>query len=1086
MNKTLEDKYQKLTHKEHILQRPETYIGSIITEQKQIYTINQNNYNINENIINYNSGFFKLYDEILTNASDHSIRTKKVKYIKINTYNDHIVIENDGPGIPIEIHKKENIYIPELLFGHLLTGENYDDTEKRITGGRNGYGAKLTNIFSKLFIIETSDGKKNYYQKFTKNLSRIYKPKITKSKKNYTKITYFPDFDIFGLTDINDSINNILLKRSIDISAYNPNVKVYFNNKLLPIKNYKDYISLYTNNFLYEKINNYWEIGISNNNDEIFKQVSMVNGLSTINGGTHVNLITNMIITIIKEHILKTNKGIKIRPSDIKNQLFIFVNCKIINPTFENQTKEILTTKIDLNDQNNNFTFSNNFIKKLLKSDIINTIINNILLKNQNKLQKDLNKKNKKIRINKLHDATMAGTYDSNKCYLFLSEGDSALSTCISGFSVTGRKYFGAFPLKGKPLNVRGEGLTRIKENDEIKNIISAIGLEFGKKYKNTDNLRYGKVVFITDSDHDGNHIKGLLINLFDTFWPELLNLDFLYEFITPIIKIEKNNKHKYFYKLNDYKKWKTNTNTNGWFIKYYKGLGTIQSNESKLFFKDINKHLIKFNSGNINKRTDLIDLVFNKKRSNDRKNWLLSYKLNNNIDKFKIKQTYEKFINNELIEFSMADNIRSIPNIMDGLKPSQRKILYTLFKKNYKDQIKVSSFAGGVSEITSYHHGQVSLESSIVSMSQNFVGSNNINLLEPKGQFGTRLKGGKDSSASRYIFTKLNPITNYIFINDDKPLLNYLNDDGFYIEPQYYIPIIPMVLINGSEGIGTGWKSDIPKYNPLDIIKYLINKLKNKKNIILTPYYKNFKGDIIWDNENKRYSVLGVIKKINSTTINITELPIGLWNDKYYLFLDKLIDDKKIKDYTRNCTDTEINININVSRVDMKNIMIDPYKFFNLESFINLNNMYLFDINYKLIKFESPYDIIDYYFDKRLDYYHKRKQYLINKKNTDKILLFNKIKFIKYIIQNKIIINKQPKINIINQLINLKFQKQNDTFDYLLNMPLYNLTKEKIDDFNKQLNNIKNDILLLKNTTINDMWINDLNILKKILKKIN
>jgi len=660
---------------------------------------------------------------------------------------------------------------------------------------------------------------------------------------------------------------------------------------------------------------------------------------------------------------------------------------------------------------------------------------------------------------------------------------NSAHSTCLSGFAVTGRKYHGAFPLKGKPLNVRGEGLTKIKGNDEIKNIISAIGLEFGKKYKSTKDLRYGKVVVMSDQDHDGSHIKGLLINIFDNFWPELLNLDFLYEFITPIVKIEKGGRHRYFYQLNDYKKWKSETNISGWFIKYYKGLGTIQPDESKLFFKNISKHLIKFNTKNRADRSNLIDLAFNKKRTDDRKEWLLKYKPNLEIDKFKIKQTYESFINHELIEYSMADNLRSIPSSIDGLKPSQRKILYTLFKKNYKDQIKVSSFAGGISELTSYHHGQVSLEGSIVGMAQNYVGSNNINLLEPKGQFGTRLKGGKDSSASRYIFTKLNPITRNLFIKDDDKILHYLNDDGYNIEPDFYVPIIPNILVNGSDGIGTGWRSDIPKYSPMEITDYLINKINHKrKNLTLIPSYKGFKGEIIWDEENNRFSSLGVFNKVNSTTINITELPIGMWNDKYYDYLDKLVEEKKIKDYVKNCTDIEVNVSIFVSRTDMKNILEEPYKFLNLETYMHMKNMYAFDENYKLKKFETPYDLIDYFYDIRLSYYGKRKKYLIDKINLDKSIIYNRIKFINGVISNKIKIHRMAKDNIVSQLDVLKLMKIDESYDYLLGMPIYSLTKEKMIELKEQYEKKKAELEEIKNTEITKMWLKDLKELKKSL----
>lgn len=1089
MVKNIEQKYVKLTHKEHVLQRPETYIGSTITEEKEIFIVEDTNdlkdIKISLQTIKYNSGFIKIFDEILTNASDHSIRTGEVKYIKVTVNEDNIIIENNGPGIPVEIHKKEKVYVPELLFGHLLTGENYDDTEERITGGRNGYGAKLTNIFCKTFEIETADGKKVYTQKFTNNLSRTFKPKTRLSKKNYTKITFYPDFDKFDIEKIDDEIQSILLKRTVDIAAYNPKVKVYYNNKLITMRNFKDYIGMYLdeNDFIYEKINDYWEIGISTSYDEVFMQSSMVNGISTINGGTHTNYITNQISNIIKEHILKSNKGLRIRPMDIKNNLFMFVNCKIINPTFENQTKETLTTRITTSDLKEDFVFSESFIRRLTKSKIVEDITDRVLSKNQDQLQKDLNKKNKNVKIRKLDDATMAGSFESNKCYLFLTEGDSAHSTCLSGFSVTGRKHYGAFPLKGKPLNVRDVGLTKIKENDEIKNIISAIGLEFGKKYKSTDELRYGKVVFMEDADADGSHIKGLLINIFDNFWPELLNLDFLYEFITPIVKIEKGGRYRYFYRLDDYKKWKRENNTSGWFIKYYKGLGTIEPDESKLFFKSIKKHLIKFNTINKEDRSNLIDLAFNKKRTDDRKDWLLKYKPNIELDKFKSKQTYESFINNELIEFSMADNLRSIPNVLDGLKPSQRKTLYTLFKKNYKDQIKVSSLSGSISETTAYHHGQVSLEGSIVGMAQNYVGSNNINLLEPKGQFGTRLKGGKDSSASRYIFTKLNPITRNIFIKEDDKVLNYLNDDGKDIEPYFYIPIIPTILVNGSDGIGTGWRSDIPKYNPMEITDYLINKInRRRKNLTLIPNYRGFKGDINWSEENSRFVTHGVFEKINSTTINITELPIGVWNDKYYDFLDKLVDEKKIKDYVKNCNDTDVNITVYVSRMDMKNILDDPYKFFNLESYIHTKNMYAFDEEYTLRRFETPYDLIDYFYDVRLKYYDKRKKYLIDKINLDKDIISNRIKFINGVISSKIKIHRQPKLKIVNQLEVLKMTLVDDSYDYLLGMPIYSLTKEKMIELKELYEKKKIELEEIKNTEITKMWLDDLKILKKSL----
>jgi DNA topoisomerase-2 len=425
MSIKIEDKYIKLTHREHVLHRSDMYIGTTNIDKKEVFVVEDvndfKNLKIIKKEIDYNPGFIKIFDEILTNASDHSIRTNEVKYIKINIYEDHISIENDGPGIPVRIHEKEKIYIPELLFGNLLTSENYDDSKERLTGGRNGIGATLTNIYSKIFEVETADGKKYYYQKFTNNLERIFKPKIKCMKKNYTKITFYPDFDKFNMNKIDNDIESILLKRVIDIASYNPNVKIYYNDNIIPIKNYKDYMKMFINenDFIYEKIDNNWEFGISLNDDEIFTNNSMVNGISTLNGGTHVNFISNLLSNSIRDHIIKSNKGLRIKPMDIKNNIFLFMSCKIVNPTFENQTKETLTSKIT-----SNIKLSELFIKKLNKSHIVEEITNRILFKNKSQLQKDLNKKNKNVKIKKLDDAINAGTFNSKKCKIFLTEGD--------------------------------------------------------------------------------------------------------------------------------------------------------------------------------------------------------------------------------------------------------------------------------------------------------------------------------------------------------------------------------------------------------------------------------------------------------------------------------------------------------------------------------------------------------------------------------------------------------------------------------------------------------------------------------------
>ena len=661
---------------------------------------------------------------------------------------------------------------------------------------------------------------------------------------------------------------------------------------------------------------------------------------------------------------------------------------------------------------------------------------------------------------------------------------NSALGTCITGFASTGRDYYGAFPLKGKPLNVRDTSNTKIKENDEIKNIISALGLEFGKKYTSTKELRYGKVVFFTDQDHDGSHIKGLLINLFETFWKELLELEFIYEFVTPIVKIEKGKESKFFYKLEEYDKWKLK-NEKGWFSTYYKGLGTIEAHEAKDFFKNISKHLVKINYDNTVNTTEIIDLVFRQKRSDDRKNWLLNYVPGKIVDKFSNKTTYESFFNDEFIDFSMADNIRSIPSMLDGFKPSQRKIMFTMFKNNYKNKIKVENLSGAITQLTSYHHGGSSLEGAVVNMAQSIVGTNNLNLLQPLGNFGSRLKGGKDAASSRYIFTLLSDITRNIYHKDDDDILTYLNDDGLSIEPQYYVPIIPMILINGSEGIGTGWSTKIPNYDPKEVIKYIVQKLKNEKTDTLHPKYNGFKGKITFDESKNRYVTSGIIKKSNMSTLHISELPIGMWNDNYYDILDELIDKKVIKDYTKNDTDVKVDITVNISREALKKIEDDDnmIQVFKLESFISMSNMHLFNRTGQIQKYANIDEIISDFSEIRLEYYQKRKDYILSQLERDRKILFNKMKFINYILKDELVLKNKKRAEIEEKMIELGIVKMDDSFNYLLNMSLLSLSNEKLNELKEIYNQKKTEIETLTNTTIKQLWLKDLNDLYKKLK---
>jgi DNA topoisomerase-2 len=449
-------------------------------------------------------------------------------------------------------------------------------------------------------------------------------------------------------------------------------------------------------------------------------------------------------------------------------------------------------------------------------------------------------------------------------------------------------------------------------------------------------------------------------------------------------------------------------------------------------------------------------------------------------LDKNKIQsKSIEDLFNKELVDFYAADNYRSIPHVADGLKPSQRKILYTCLMKKYTD-IKVSQLAGAVSEFTAYHQGEASLNAAIVSMCQNFVGSNNIELLIPDGQFGTRLVGGTDSASPRYIHTYLNPLTGYIYREEDLPILEYLEDDGKKIEPIYFLPVIPMLLVNGSEGIGTGWSTKIPQYNPLKIISWIERKLNGTASPRFNEplWFRGFNGEI-----GDGYS-RGVLEIVSSSKVRITELPIKVWTEKYCQFLDELQTNNKIKNYVNYSTDSEVNIEVNFTREDLSSHTKDTLiQLLKLEGKLTYNNMNTLSEK-GISDWDSVSSILNAWYSIRYDGYVKRKAYVISKKERELSILEGKKKFIEYVIVGKIKVSGEKKTNIESKLLSLGFEMVDGNYQYLLSMPIYHLTSEKAEELFQQFRNQSDELNTYKTSTVEDIWASDLKELKEKLKK--
>lgn len=1102
--------YQKKSDKEHVLDNPDTYIGSIEKVDTNQNIFNEENKKIEEKEILLIPGLYKLFDEGIVNCRDHWVRMKKdttnyqVTEIKVDIKDNIISFTNDGNGIDIEQHPEYKIWIPELIFGHLRTSTNYNKDEKKIVGGKNGFGFKLVLIWSEWGTIETVDHVRGlkYIQEFKNNLDIIENPKITKYKgKPYTKVSFKPDFKRLKIEGLSEDMIALFQRRVMDIAAVtDKSVKVKYNNIQIPIKTFEQYLNLYIGtksdcSRIYEEANERWEYAVTLTPNDEFVQVSFVNGIYTSKGGKHVEYILNQIVKKLVAYI-KLKKHIDVKPATIKEQLMLFIRCDIENPSFDSQTKDFMNTPIS--NFGSSCQVSDQFIEKIAKLGVMNAACSLTEIKETKQAKKTDGTKVKNLRhITKLIDANKAGTDKSKDCTIILCEGDSAKAGIISGLSKEDREFIGVYPMKGKLFNVRGEKDLKISENKEIYEIKQILGLELKMEYTRelvNEKLRYGKILFMTDQDLDGSHIKGLGLNLFHYQWPSLIQIPNFIGFVnTPILKARKSNKELLFYNEGEYETWKSNEDNNGWKVKYYKGLGTSTAKEFKEYFQ--NKKEVMFKEDEEDK-TDNIDMIFNKKRSNDRKEWLQTYNRKNYLDTNKSEVTYKEFINKELIHFSKYDCDRSIPGLMDGLKISLRKIAYSAFKRNLLEEIKVAQFSGYVSEISGYHHGEASLNGAIINMAQNFVGSNNINMFEPRGQFGTRVQGGKDAASERYIFTCLNPLTRDIYKKEDENILEYLNDDGIIVEPLYYAPIIPMILVNGTKGIGTGFSTDIMSYNPLDIIEYLKNKLlKKNKEIEIKPYFEGFTGEIIKISD-KKYLTKGCYK-IDKNSVHVTELPVGLWTQDYIDYLASLLDKKNnsekiIVDFNNISNDTMVDIKITFQSGKINTLLNETIeeningleKFLKLYNYQNLSNMHLFDYNDKLKKYENVKEIIDDYFIKRLELYDKRKEYQLKILRDEMLILSNKARFIQENLDDLIDLRKKSNLENENTLSEKKYDKIENTYKYLLKLPMDSVSIENVEKIMKEKENKQEFIKKLENLTNIDIWLEELVELESSYKK--
>ncbi len=1094
--------------REHIYNITDTYIGSDEQMPRSERVLNLETSVFQEEEITIPEGVERIFVEVSSNAGDNAARSLRNGIdpgtVKINMDRHTITVRNGGVPIPVEMHPTEQMWAPQLIFGMLHSSSNYDKSKVRTECGRNGYGAKLTNIFSKKFTVTVGDphNQKHYYQEWRENMTQRDEPVI---KEGYTgepfvEVSYTMDFQRFGYEYYPDEAFKLYARHAADMS-FSVKVPVSFNGKKLNVQKAKDYARLYLGAEAVKKSIVYYqwpkgtetvtkagveravnkgavptiEICAVDTPDEALN-VSFVNGMWTRNGGVHADaafkaVATSLINTVNgsgsnkKKKKQSSSKQAKLNLGDVKRHVSMFVSCWLGDPKFDSQSKAMLkspTPKITIDDK---------ILQPIMKWDLVNRLYAELEAKQFRMSSKTDGKKRRYLTDLKGEDANDAGTTNSHNCTLYVTEGKSAMGFAEKMLSLydNGRDFIGLMPLKGKPLNVTNASPEQIHENKEIIEIKRMLGLRDRVDYmldENYETLRYGHLVVLADADIDGKHILGLVYNMFYQKYPTLLARGYVKYLRTKIIEVSKNKEVIKFYSTHEYEEWKENTpDYTKWAHRYFKGLGTSEDADIAEEFTSP-----KFVQSVFDELTPIsLDLAFDKRFADARKKWIEDWQPDFKVETMTV-QPISAFVNHELIQFSIEDIARSIPRFMDGLKVSQRKIIWgsmrkwkgSIWSKNKTpEKFKLAALSSYISSETSYHHGEDNLSGAIVNMVHEYTGANNLPYFFPHGQFGTRTHGGKDAGKPRYIFTKPQWWWKFIFKKEDNPLLDIIIDEGNECEPVTLLPVIPLHLINGALGIGTAHSTFIPNHDPLDICAWLSAKILGFVPNDILPWYRGFTGTIKLQNRGKRKSALKKdnTKESDSSSDNMSSEKSGETdetseeydesdeeefdkdilvdkNTKYSMvttgkfethgkskrsakvIVTELPIGKATHDYAKGLTIMRekklISGFSNYSKHDtvhfeitgMKNPSVRKLK---LTKTFGMSNMVLLDTNNRPIKYKSTEEILESFYALRLPYYQKRKDNILKQMQEEINMLNNKILFIRAVVNGIDLIKSNP-----------------------------------------------------------------------------
>ena len=1094
MTDTAAVEYEWLGARDAILRRPDTFLGRVAPRAVTRTVLLEDGTSTTVEC-ELSPALEKMFDEIITNAIDHRVRDAAMTYIKVSIDDDGCIqVSNDGSTtIPTTDWPETSIPTPQVLFHELNAGSNLGTVNKHNVGGRNGVGATVTNIFSKRFNVEicNPDDKVEYKQAFSENASVVTTPirKPYRCKKAITTVRFLPDYTRLGMTlPLSPGVRSILVGRAADASACTP-ATVHVNGSKLSIKTLRHYALAFGGELLGADATS-TSLGFAGPQIELVAttahapsvHVCFVNGVRC-QGTLYDAVLRALASSIAARHPQMLTRHIN---AMLAEHISFFISARINTPSFGSQSKDVLDTPVS------QFGVAipscDAIAKRIEKLDSIREAIDARRTaddaKSVRKTLRDIGTRSS-CTIAKYERATDLG----KDCTLYVTEGDSAKAMVVAGFSIIGRRQNGVFPLRGKLLNTFGLKPADALKNTEIANLVCILGLAppGSKVYDaaSVKKLPYKRLMIMTDQDHDGSHIKGLLLAFFVHFYPSLLAAAprFLGRFVTPVVKLRLANERAWrgFFSTSAVDQWKadveTATGTPPRIVEasYYKGLGTSTTQEAQAYFREFSKHTVDVALTDTS--AEAVRRCFGKTAVEDRRDMLRHVDPHASVDYTQDRITVDDFCDHELVHFFAADNVRSIPSVVDGLKPSQRKVLYTVIKfstSGGNKKHKVAQLSGEVAKETCYHHGEQSLAQVIVHMAQDFAGSNNVNLLQPLGQFGNR--HGEKPAAPRYIFTSLSPIARLIFRSEDAAILTHLDDEGTRIEPAYFVPIVPLVLINGAEGIGTGFSTSVPAHSAIDVVRACLRLCQmditmedpsdegekdTSRPSTLTPWMRGFTGRVGLDTSTRTVCFHGS-HHVEGACIRITELPPGTKTNDLRTLLASM---DGVVDVVSMSTHSTVDLRIEFSSEDK--IPKDVVKACKLTSKAHLNNMHLFNADGYIQRFETVDDILATFADLRIDAYARRLLVQVEALEEKRSILVAKHDFVRRIVSGDIDPVRTSRASLLSML--------GERGPMLLQMSFHAATPDGVHELEKAIAALDSEMQRLRSTTPKEAWRNEL-----------